>query len=78
MKYYTESRKMETSYIQQRGKKQVTSCIEQPLNMLLKKTQNKREDEEEDVNSCWTTLREEEILKYERRSVRPHSRENSR
>jgi hypothetical protein len=43
----------------------------------MKKTQNKREDEEKDANSCWTTLKEEEILKFERRSVRPHSRENS-
>jgi len=42
----------------------------------LKKTQNKREEEEEDVNSCWMTLREEEILKSERRSTRSHSLEN--
>jgi hypothetical protein len=60
-KYYKESRRKGASYIRQNPGKLmglVTYCLGTVLrNMLLKKRQTGRKDEDEDLSSCWMTLR---------------------
>jgi len=60
----------------------VTSCIGTAFyNTLLKENYREgkkwREDEDEDVSSCWMTLKKERILVIERGSPRSSSVENS-
>jgi hypothetical protein len=63
--YCAESRKKRTSYIEyseRRLIRLVSSCVETAFqDTLLKERQKGREDEEEeDVSSCWVTLRKKE------------------
>ena len=41
MKYYTESRKMENILNTTKRKKQVTSCVEQPLKHVIEKKKHR-------------------------------------
>jgi hypothetical protein len=78
-KYYIQSRRRGISYVQYKEGRLtglVTSCVGTAfLNTCLKEWYKRRKYEEEDVNSCWMTLRKRELL--ERGSPRSHCVENS-